>query len=76
MNVPKPLDQKVRESALYAQCGRVSHAAGTALGGCVKVIVEGGRSAEKDGEVCVTRESKDLLHLRFCAETAPATGYG
>lgn len=59
---------------LNAQGGRVSHRAGTALGGCGKVTVEGGRSVEKGGEGCVTRGNKDLLHpRRFCAETAPST---
>lgn len=57
MDVPKPLGQTVRlvaEFATNALRGRVSHRGGTALGGHVKVIVEGKRSAKKDGEVCVT----------------------
>lgn len=61
---------------LNAQGGRVSHRAGTALGGRGKVTVEGGRSVEKGGVGVVTRGSKDLMHLRQrCAETAPSTPY-
>lgn len=36
---------------LNSHCGRVCHGAGTGLGGLVKLILGGGRSAEKNSEV-------------------------